>query len=232
VSIASPGRLVALEGVDGCGKTTQARRLANALGAVATHEPGATPLGTALRRILLHGDPGDPGHLGEPREAAEPRDPCIRAAPVPRAEALLMAADRAQHVATLVRPALAAGRWVVTDRFSGSTFAYQGYGRGLPLDGLRTIVEWAADGLAPDLSVLIDISPAMARERLASASPDRLERLDEAFFVRVRNGYLALAREDPAHWAVIAGDGSPDAVASAVLETVRSRLDGASQTRQ
>lgn len=217
MSAVSPGRLVALEGVDGCGKTTQARRLADALGAVLTHEPGATPLGAALRRILLHGEPAEPG--------------TPPAAPVPRAEALLMAADRAQHVAAVVRPALEAGRWVVTDRFAGSTLAYQGYGRGLALDGLRAMVDWATDGLTPDLSVLIDILPADARARLASVAPDRLERLDEAFFDRVRQGYLALAREDRVHWVVIDGDAAPDAVAAAVLDAVRSRLGAASGTR-
>lgn len=230
--VGAPGRLVALEGVDGCGKTTQARTLAAALGAVLTHEPGATPLGAALRGILLHGarcERGEHGEHGEICQAGETGTPAV--SPVPRAEALLMAADRAQHVTAVVRPALEAGRWVVTDRFSGSTLAYQGYGRRLPLDGLRTIVEWATDGLAPDLSVLIDVSPAIGRARLASVAPDRLEQLDEAFFVRVRNGYLALAREDPARWAVVDGDGAPGAVAAAVHDAVVSRLVAASGTR-
>lgn len=215
MSVAPPGRLIALEGVDGCGKSTQAVRLAGALGALLTHEPGATALGAMLRRILLHGTSGD--DAGAPDTV-----------PVPRAEALLMASDRAQHVTAVIRPALAAGRWVVTDRFSGSTLAYQGFGRGLPLDGLRRVVEWAADGVSPDLCVLIDISPATARQRLAPVAPDRLERLDEAFFVRVREGYLALAREDPEHWVVLDGSGAPDDVGAAVLDAVRTRLGAVS----
>lgn len=214
MSVASPGRLVALEGIDGCGKTTQARCLADALGAVLTHEPGATPLGAAVRRIVLQGAPDEPG--------------AVPAVAVPRAEALLMAADRAQHVTAIVRPALQAGRWVVTDRFSGSTFAYQGYGRGLALEGLRGVVEWATDGLVPDLSVVIDVPPATARARLASVAPDRLERLDEAFFARVREGYLALASEEPAHWVVIDGRPAAERVAAAVLDAVRSRFSVAS----
>ena len=125
------GRLIALEGVDGCGKSTQALRLARTIGALSTAEPGATPLGTTLRTLLL--DPGLP--------------------PVSeRAEALLMAADRAQHVDEVVRPALDEGRWVVTERFSGSTLAYQGYGRGLDLEELRRLVLWATgrDRARPD----------------------------------------------------------------------------------
>ncbi|MGH8981337.1 MAG: dTMP kinase [Acidimicrobiales bacterium] len=222
MSGALPGRLVALEGVDGCGKTTQAARLAGALDALLTHEPGATPLGAAIRRLLLHGDAG--AGAADTAGDASGAISGASAAPVPRAEALLMAADRAQHVTAVVRPALRAGRWVVTDRFSGSTLAYQGYGRGLPLDGLRAVVDWAADDVTPDLSVLIDVSPATARSRLAPVAPDRLEQLDEAFFARVRDGYLALAHGDPMRWVVLDGDVAPDTVADAVLDAVGMRL--------
>lgn len=197
------GRLIALEGIDGCGKSTQARLLAASLGAVLTHEPGATDLGRALRRILL--------------------DP-TRPAPVPRAEALLMAADRAQHADEVLLPALAEGRWVVTDRYSGSTFAYQGWGRGLAVDQLRSVVDWAAGGLEADLSVLVDVALDEARRRLATSAPDRLERLDADFHERVRSGFVTQARSDPQHWVVV--DGSPpiEQVAAAVEEAVRDRL--------
>ena len=148
----APGRLLALEGIDGSGKSTQARALAVALGARLTHEPGATVLGGTLRQILLAPD----------------------APPVSlRAEALLMAADRAEHVALVVEPALAAGEWVVSDRFSGSTLAYQGYGRGLALAELSAVVAWAAGGLAADLSILIDVPVDVAAARLGSTAPDR-----------------------------------------------------------
>ena len=202
------GRLIAMEGIDGCGKTTQARILADALGALMTHEPGATPLGRALRRILL----GD-----ESSELAG------RAVPVARAEALLMAADRAQHVTEVLRPALARGRWVVTDRFSGSTLAYQGYGQGLPLPALARLVDWAADAVVPDLSVLVDVPLDVARERLTQ-SPDRLERMDDRFFARVRAGYLQLAEQEGDHWVVVDGTAPVAQVAAAVAAAVLERV--------
>jgi dTMP kinase len=204
-----PGRLIAIEGIDGCGKSTQARLLADDLGALLTHEPGSTALGRSLRRLLL-----DPE--GE--------------APSERAEALLMAADRAQHVTTVVRPALDGGRWVVTDRYSASTFAYQGYGRGLALDDLRRLVAWASEGLSPDLQVLVDLDPALARSR-AGEVPDRLEGLDDGFHDRVRRGYLALVEADPDRWAVVDGSGPVDEVAAAVRKAVADRLGAAAGER-
>jgi len=201
-----PGRLIALEGVDGSGKSTQARILARSLGALLTFEPGATELGRALRRLLL--EPGGP-------------------APDLRAEALLVAADRAQHVAQVIRPALDEGRVVVTDRYSGSTLAYQGYGRGLPVGELRGLVEWASCGIRPDLSVVLDIAPDEARSRIQHQSADRLERLDVGFFSRVRDGYLELARQDPDHWAVVDGGGDVDTVARSVRQVVAHRIERA-----
>jgi dTMP kinase len=193
--VAGRGRLIALEGIDGCGKTTQARRLADVLGALCTAEPGATALGSRLRHLLL-----------------DPDLPAVSA----RAEALLMAADRAEHVDEIVGPALAAGRWVVTDRFSGSTLAYQGHGRGLDLGVLRDLVAFAADGVVPDLVVLVDVPPEVARRRLGSSRADRLEGLDTGFHGRVRNGFLALAAEDPDRWVVVDGTGDVDTVTEAV----------------
>jgi dTMP kinase len=201
--VSGRGRLIALEGVDGCGKSTQAVLLAGALGALSTAEPGATQLGATLRTLAL--DPGLP--------------------PVSeRAEALLMAADRAQHVAEVVGPTLEGGRWVVTERFSGSTLAYQGYGRGLDLEELARLVSWAAVGIAPDLTVLLDVPTDLARRRLDPDRADRLERLDAGFHERVRAGYLALAVADPESWVVIDGLGDVDRVARQLLAVVTERL--------
>lgn len=193
--MAGRGRLVAFEGIDGSGKTTQARLLSQRIGAVLTSEPGATALGASLRRLLL--------------------DPTLPEVEV-RTEALLMAADRAQHVAEIVEPALASGRWVVTDRFSDSTLAYQGYGRGLDVGELRWIVDWAASGTVPDLVVLIDVPVPIARSRLAGQDPDRLERLDARFHESVAAGYGVLAADEPARWAVVDGVGSKEEVESRV----------------
>jgi dTMP kinase len=201
--MAAPGRLLALEGIDGCGKSTQAAALAAALGARLTHEPGATPLGAALRQILL-----------------APDSPPVSL----RAEALLMAADRAEHVALLLAPALAAGEWVVSDRYSGSTLAYQGYGRGLDVAELRRVVEWAADGVAADLSIVIDVPVPVAQSRLAQSAPDRLERLGPAFAQLVRDGFLALAAADPAHWVVVDGTMDPSSLTAHIVSVVHERL--------
>ena len=187
------GCFIVFEGIDGSGKSTQARRTAERLGALSTFEPGDTPLGVELRRLLLHDD---------------------AAAPVPTAEALLMAADRAQHVHTLINPALDAGRHVVSDRFSGSTLAYQGYGQGIDLDVLTSVVTFATSGRQPDCTILLDCDLATSKARLGQTKPDRLEALDTAFHERVRNGFLALGA---AHqWVIIDSMADLDAVCAAV----------------
>jgi dTMP kinase len=196
------GRLIAFEGIDGCGKSTQARRASEWLGALYTFEPGDTELGASLRQILLRSD----------------------LAPSSRAEALLMAADRAQHIEEVVGPALAAGRWVVTDRFNGSTLAYQGSGRGLDLRALGEVVAFAAGGLSADLSILVDVPTEVARRRIGASQPDRLERLDAAFHQRVADGYRSLARSDPNGWAVVDGTRTIAEVANEVTEVVTHRL--------
>jgi dTMP kinase len=201
--VAAPGRLLAFEGIDGCGKSTQAGAVAALLGARLTHEPGATALGVALRQLLL-----------------APDAPAISL----RAEALLMAADRAEHVELVVAPDLGAGQWVVSDRFSGSTLAYQGYGRGLDVAGLSDLVAWATDGLVPDLSVLIDVPVEVAQARVAQTNPDRLERLGPAFAQRVRDGFLALAAGDPEHWVVMDGTMPVAELTTRIVEVVRQRL--------
>jgi dTMP kinase len=201
--VSGRGRLIALEGIDGCGKSTHARLLGDTLGALVTSEPGATPLGATLRRLVL--DPDLP--------------------PVSdRAEALLVAADRAQHVSEVVLPALAEGRWVVTDRFSASTLAYQGYGRGLDLDALRRLVSWAAAGVVPDLTVVLDVPVAVARARRDLGGADRLERLDVGFHERVRAGYLALAEADPSTWVVLDATGEVGVVSEQIMAVVAERL--------
>ena len=208
------GRLIALEGIDGCGKSTQAAALAEALGARLTFEPGATPVGAALRELLLAPD-------------APP--------PSARTEALLMAADRAEHVARVLAPALAGGEWVVSDRYAGSTIAYQGYGQGLDPAGLAELIGWATGGLAADLSILVDVSVDMAADRLAAGGrgkADRLERLGADFARRVRDGFLAQAVADPAHWVVVDGTLGVAALTAHILASVRERLGDAPAGRR
>jgi dTMP kinase len=204
------GRLIALEGIDGCGKSTQANAVAAALGAQLTHEPGATPLGALLRRLLL--DPDSPP-------------------PTARAETLLMAADRAEHVAQVIEPALASGAWVVTDRYSGSTVAYQGYGRGLGTDGLAEVVAWATAGVEADLSVFVDVPVEVAAARRgatlgggAGAGADRMERLGPEFAARVRAGFAAQAAAQPERWLVVDGTCEVGAVTAHIVDAVRARL--------
>jgi dTMP kinase len=198
------GRLIALEGIDGCGKSTQAALLADQLHARLTFEPGATPLGTALRQLLLNPDLPD-----------------VDA----RAEALLMAADRAQHTAEVIEPLLAEGTSVVTDRFTGSTLAYQGFGRQLDLTALVALNQLATAGTSPDVNVLIDVPVEMARARMEPARADRLEGLGPAFQCRVHEGYRQLAESDPGGWVIVDGTGDVDVVAERVRRTVLDRLD-------
>jgi dTMP kinase len=199
----SRGRFVVLEGIDGCGKSTQANLLARSLGALLTAEPGATSLGGELRSLLLDRKRGSVSL---------------------RAEALLMAADRAEHVAEIIEPALADRRWVVSDRFTASTLAYQGYGRGIDLSELIPVAVFAARGVTPDLQILVDLPVEVARGRTKRANDDRLEHLGEDFQVRVREGYLSLARSDPERWVVIDGARSVRAIQTEVTEAVTSRF--------
>ncbi|HEX6425147.1 MAG TPA: dTMP kinase [Acidimicrobiales bacterium] len=195
-------RFIVFEGGEASGKSTQSTRLARRLGAVHTREPGGTAIGAALRDLLL--DARTTG-LDD------------------RAEALLMAADRAQHVAEVIRPALGAGRHVVCDRFVGSTLAYQGHGRGLPVADLRRISAWAAGDLWPDLTVLLDVPRDVALGRAPSV-PDRLEAAGDEFHDRVADGYRDLAATDPAGWIVVDGSAPADQVEAEVWAAVAARL--------
>ncbi|GAA3894034.1 hypothetical protein GCM10023084_53580 [Streptomyces lacrimifluminis] len=202
--LAANGFFIALEGGDGAGKSTQAKALADWIRAkghevVVTREPGATPVGKRLRSILLDVSSAGLSH---------------------RAEALLYAADRAEHVDTVVRPALERGAVVISDRYIDSSVAYQGAGRDLSPTEIARISRWATDGLVPHLTVLLDVSPEAARERFTEA-PDRLESEPAEFHERVRSGFLTLAAADAGRYLVVDAAQEPEAVTT----VVRHRLD-------
>lgn len=200
------GKFITFEGGEGCGKSTQIARLAawlrgKGVEVVLTREPGGTRLAELIRGLLKD----------------ELLDP-----PTARSELLLFLAARAQLVEKTVAPALAAGKWVLSDRFSDSTFAYQGYGRGLPLETLRLINAFACDGLTPDLTLLLDVDPATAaarmrrREAETETPADRIERAGDDFHARLRAGFRELAAAEPVRIKVVDANGTPDEVWSAV----------------
>jgi dTMP kinase len=194
---------IALEGPEGCGKSTQAKRLADAIGAVLTRETGGTAIGERLRAIL--------------------HDVTVTELDA-RAESLIVAADRAQHVAHVVRPALDAGRHVVSDRTVYSSLAYQGYGRELPIDELRSINDWAIRGTWPDLVILLDVPAKVIANRMRSRQLDRFERAGADFHARVAAGFAAMAAADPARWATVEAKRSVGAVAAEIRAVVDERL--------
>jgi len=203
------GLWITLEGGDGSGKTTQAALLEEWLRAqgrevLRTREPGGSEVGVLIRDIVLH-------HRGDI---------------APRAEALLYAADRAHHVATVVRPALDRGAVVVQDRYLDSSVAYQGAGRVLDADQVRELSLWAAEGALPDLTVLLDLDPADARRRLDSADKpfDRLEAEREEFHQRVREAYLGLAAAEPGRFLVVDAAQDPARIAEAVRARIAPML--------
>ena len=196
------------EGIEGSGKTTQLRRLAERIpGSIATKEPGGTPTADRIRAILL--DPES--HLDRV------------------AELFLFAASRRQHVVELIRPALQRGQVVLCDRFTDSTLAYQGFGRVIDLDQLRTLNAWATDSLVPDLTLLFDLPEEVglsrARSRNAAATPHegRFEAEDLRFHRRVREGYLALAVAEPERWVKIAADAAADEVFERMIAALAER---------
>ena len=197
------GRYIALEGAEACGKSTQAARLASSIDAVLTRETGGTAIGARIRTILHDTSVHDLAH---------------------RAEALLAAADRAQHLDQVVLPALAAGRHVVSDRSVYSTLAYQGYGRGLPVDDLRRINDWAIRGRWPDLVVFIDVPNDVLERRMHGRELDRFEQAGDDFHERVRAGFRTMADEDPDRFVVVDGDRDLDVVTGDIRRLVADRL--------
>ncbi len=203
----SPGRLIAFEGGEGSGKTTQARLIAiwlRELGydVVTTHEPGATKIGMRLRALLL-----DTSHTGMS----------------PHAEALMYAADRAEHVATVIAPALERGAIVITDRYVDSSLAYQGAGRNLDVEDIARFNWWATGGRTPDLTILLDMDPMAGLSR-RTRSADRLEAEPEEFHLRVRGGFLALARAEPGRYLVLDADRPAEEITRDIQDRVRDLL--------
>lgn len=194
-----PGKFITLEGVDGAGKSTHLDYFADKIRArgvdlVVTREPGGTPLGEKLRAMLLN-DPMQPD-----------------------TELMLMYAARAEHVAALIKPALARGAWVLSDRFADASYAYQCGGRGIDAARLQALEEWTLAGFRPDLTLLFDVAPEVAESRRSQArAADRFEQEQSAFFTRVREAYLQRARSEPGRIRVID--------ASHSIEAIRVELD-------
>lgn len=208
------GRFITFEGGEGCGKSTQIRLLAERLRAAGkevllTREPGGTALAEKIRSLV--------------REESD--DP-----PNSRAETLLFIASRAQVVENVIRPALASGTWVLCDRFADSTFAYQGYGRGLDLEELKRINSFATGGLEPDRTILLNVSPEVsakrmrAREAATNTDADRMEKAGDSFHARLKQGFLELAAAEPDRFAVIQADGSVEEVEEAVWNSIQPML--------
>lgn len=204
---AAAGLFISFEGGDGVGKSTQLRLLAAWLTAqgsrvVATREPGGTPVGVELRQAVMHG-----------HDVA------------PRAEALIYAADRAHHVATVIRPALADGAVVLTDRYLDSSVAYQGSGRALGAAEVEQLNLWAVEGLLPHLTVLLDLDPTVGLARL-TGEPDRLERAGDDFHARTRQAFLDRAAAHPGRWLVVDATRPVDEIAADVRSRVAPLLAG------
>ncbi len=201
------GRFITFEGVDGAGKSTQIDALARALDQrgrafVRTREPGGTPLGEQLRALMLSLDMA------------------------PLTETLLMFAARREHVSGIIEPALAAGQWVLCDRFTDASYAYQGAGRGVEAERIDLLANWVQPGLQPDLTVLVDLDPAEAQRRRALArSADRFEVESDAFFARVRAAYLERAAREAKRFFVVDGAAPAAVVQAAILERLAPWLN-------
>ena len=197
------GRFITFEGIDGAGKSTQIEVVANALRArglplVITREPGGTPLGEALREVILH----------QPMTTT--------------AETLLMFAARAEHLERVIRPALGHGTWVLCDRFTDATYAYQAGGRGMSGERIAELEQWLHPDLQPDLTLLIDVPPEVAAQRLARArSADRFEAEQVDFFARVRRAYLDRAGGEPQRFIVIDGTQPADVIGARLAELMQ-----------
>jgi dTMP kinase len=206
------GKFVTFEGIDGSGKSTQLRMLQGVLVGrgvdfVTTREPGGTPLGRALRQAFL-----------ETEENV-----------APMAELLAFGADRAQHVEFLIKPALAAGRLVISDRFADATYAYQGAGRRFPPEKVLSVIDLATDGLRPDLTIFFDIEVKMALRRTSDRSSEASNRMDKEtgeFYARVRDAYLEIAEKEPERFKVLDASGTPENIHPRVLELIDDLLGG------
>ncbi len=203
MTIGTAGRYITFEGSEGCGKSTHARLLGEALDAVITREHGGTRIGLLIRSIL-----------------ADPANTDL----TDKAETLLIAADRAQHLAEVVEPALAAGRHVVSDRSVFSSLAYQSNGRGLPLDTVRAVNEWAIAGRWPELVIFLSVSAATLERRMRKRDLDRFERAGAEFHQRVLDGFHDMAAADPERWVMVDGDRDRAVVALEIRDAVRERL--------
>ena len=214
------GAFITFEGIDGCGKSTQMRLLASTLRlrgleVITTREPGGTPLGKRLRNVLL--------------------DPQLEVDPL--AELLLFAADRAQHVRTLLRPAIESGSIVLSDRYADATAAYQGAGREFTTEMVRSVIQLATGGLKPDMTLVFDLPVAdcLARTRRRAddeTKSDRLDAEDEAFHTRVRNGYLEMAAAEPERIRIINASASISETHERVMEVVTPFLESKVQSPQ
>lgn len=208
------GKFITFEGGEGCGKSTQAKLLAERLRAeglevLVTREPGGTELAEKIRALVRE-------------ESADP--------PVPRSETLLFLAARAQVVETVIRPALASGKWVVCDRFADSTFAYQGFGRGLDVETLKRMNSFATGGLDPHLTLLLEVPPETAalrmraREAATGDGADRMEKAGGGFHERLRLGFRKLAEAEPGRFSVIDAGGTVEEVAERIWNSIRHIL--------
>ena len=203
------GRLITLEGVEGSGKSTQGQRLAAHLRArgalvVETSEPDGTPLGVAAVRAVIERD---------------------GPAPTPLAQTFLFMAARQQHVAHVIRPALDRGAVVVSDRYTDATLAYQGYAQGVDLHTIRELNALATGGVQPDLTLVLDLDPAVGIGRIRGRQLDTFEKMDLAFHRRVREGYLDIARADKSRVLVLSADRDPDALQADIARAVGELLD-------
>ncbi|APX01461.1 dTMP kinase [Arthrobacter sp. QXT-31] len=213
MNMQSPGLFIAFEGGDGAGKSTQAARLAGSLESrgltvLRTREPGGTPIGEKLRSLVLdHGH----GHIDA------------------HTEALIFAASRAAHASQVIRPALARGEVVLTDRYIDSSVAYQGAGRGLGADAVLSVNEWATSGLRPDLTVLLDVHPAEGRSRRTAgdAAEDRMESEADEFHARIRQAFLDLAAARPENYLVLEAGLPVEEIAGLILGRVEELLAAA-----
>ena len=201
------GRFITIEGIDGAGKSTQTANLLKFLkdkgiDVVHTREPGGTPPGEKIREMLLSDEMGA------------------------TAETLLFFAARAEHVEKVIQPALDAGRWVVSDRFTDATYAYQAGGKGFSGEKIEALEHWTLGNFEPDLTILFDIAPEKAAERLRAraGNEDRFERMGVDFFIRVRNAYLLRARHSPSRFLIVDAEQSPDEVARRIAQGVAQWL--------